>query len=172
MQIENVVVGPIETNCYILSIDDDVIVIDPGDEYNKIKDVIGNRSVIGVIVTHHHFDHVGALSYFDKKIVYDFNNLDEGIHEIGKFKFEVIYTPGHKSDLISIYFSDIKVLFVGDFIFYESIGRTDLETGNMREMKESILKTKIFDDDVVIYPGHGPSTTFKHERMYNYYFKG
>ena len=63
---------------------------------------------------------MGAVYDLVKKyhvIVYDNNNLSEGINQIGKFKFEVIYTPGHKDDLITIYFKQFKAMFCGDFIF-------------------------------------------------------
>lgn len=170
MNIEIVNVGMLSTNCYILSIDNHVLIIDPGDEYEKIIKCVGSRIIDGVLITHSHFDHIGAKDKFDKKLIYDFNNLKEGINTLGKFEFEVIYTPGHKEDSISFYFDKEKSLFCGDFIFYEAIGRTDFDGGNELDMKESIKKTKRFDDDVTIYPGHGVKTTFKHERMYNLYF--
>ena len=69
MKIERVVVGLLETNCYILSKNNKCIVLDPGDEYDKIIDTIGNKEIIGVIITHHHFDHIGALNNFDKNTV-------------------------------------------------------------------------------------------------------
>ena len=75
MNIETVVVGPLQTNCYIISKNNKCIVIDPGDEYNKIKSVIGNKEVAGVIVTHYHFDHIGALSNFNKNLILDRSNL-------------------------------------------------------------------------------------------------
>lgn len=77
MQIDRVIVGELQTNCYILSIDNECIVIDPGDEYNKIKNYIGDKKVVGVIITHHHFDHIGALNSFDKSLVLDKSNLKE-----------------------------------------------------------------------------------------------
>lgn len=169
MNIEIVKVGFLETNCYILSIQDHVLVIDPGDDYDKINEVINNRVIDGVLITHNHFDHIGALDMFDSNLVYDFNNLKEGKITLGKFSFEVIYNPGHKEDSISFYFDD-KYLFSGDFIFYESIGRTDLKGGNMNDMINSIKNTKRYNDNVIIYPGHGISTTFSHEREYNEYF--
>ena len=170
MDIETVVVGILNTNCYILSKNNHVLVIDPGDEYDKINSTINGRTIDGVIITHSHFDHIGCVNDFPKDLIYDFNNLKEGINKLGEFEFEVIYTPGHKEDSISIYFDNDQVLFVGDFIFYESIGRTDLGGGDNHLMMESIKKTKRFDDNVVIYPGHGESTTFHHERLYNPYF--
>lgn len=156
MRIEIVKVGYLETNCYILSIDNKVLVIDPGDEIDKIKGVIKNREVIGCIITHYHFDHIGALKYFDK--VYDINNLTEGINVIGPFTFEVIYTPGHKEDCISIYFKDEKIMFVGDFIFKDGIGRTDLNDGDINQMINSLKKISKYDHDIIIYPGHGDKT--------------
>lgn len=170
MKVESVVVGDLETNCYILSKDNHVLVIDPGDDYDRIKEVIKNRDIDGVLITHSHFDHVGALYNFDENIVYDFYNLDEGIHTIGNFNFEALTTPGHKSDSISFYFSEIDSIFVGDFIFYESVGRTDMETGNIEEMFDSIRKTSKYSDSTKIYPGHGRNTTFEHERKNNMYF--
>ncbi len=170
MNIEIIKVGMLSTNCYVLSKDNHVLIIDPGDEYEKIMKCVNNRVIDGVLITHSHFDHIGAKERFDKELIYDFNNLKEGIIKIGKFEFEVIYTPGHKEDSISFYFDKDKILFCGDFLFHESIGRTDLEGGNEEDMIKSINKTKRFDDDVTIYPGHGVKTTFKHERMYNLYF--
>lgn len=170
MNIDIVKVGILETNCYILTKDEHIIIIDPGAEYEKIISKVNGKKIDGVLITHHHFDHVGALDRFNKDIIYDFNNLPEGETNIGKFSFETIYTPGHKEDSISFYFSEEKALFCGDFIFFESIGRTDLEGGNIIKMKESIKLTDRFSDDVTIYPGHGCKTTFSHERKYNVFF--
>ena len=170
MNIETVIVGELQTNCYIISKDNHVLVIDPGDEYDKIISTINNRIIDGVLITHHHFDHVGALPNFDENIIYDKSNLDEGIHNIGIFAFEVIYNPGHKGDSVS-YLFDNKYLFCGDFIFYESIGRTDFEDGNILDMYNSLKATNRYNDDVIIYPGHGRNTNFKHERKYNVFLK-
>lgn len=152
MNLEVVKVGILKTNCYILSIDNNVIVIDPGDEYDKIKKVIKNKNVIGVIVTHNHFDHIGALKYFNN--IYDYNNLKEGINKIGKFTFEVINTPGHTDDSICLYFKEDNIMFVGDFIFENSIGRTDLG-GNINDMVNSLKKISKYNRNIIIYPGHG-----------------
>ena len=105
MKIERLVVGPIETNCYLLHKEKHVLVIDPGEEAHKIIEHIGNDMVDGIVITHHHFDHVGALEELKEKYsvpVYDFYNLKEGIQTIGHFTFHVLYTPGHKEDLIVV----------------------------------------------------------------------
>ena len=56
------------------------------------------------------------------------------------FKFKCIYTPGHSKDSVTFYFEEEKIMFVGDFIFKDSIGRCDLPGGSESEMKESINK--------------------------------
>ena len=163
MKIDKVVVGPLETNCYILNINNKCLVIDPGDEYNKIKKIIADNEVIGVIVTHHHFDHVGALKYFDKSLLLDKNNLEEKEYNIFGFNFEIIYTPGHKEDSITIYFKKENIMFTGDFIFKGTIGRMDLPGGNYKDMLKSLNKIKNYSMNITIYPGHGATTMLCNE---------
>ena len=77
MKINKIVTGILEENCYIININNDVLIIDPGDDYDRIKKAIGNKKVLGVLITHNHFDHVGALQYFKNIKVYTYNNLEE-----------------------------------------------------------------------------------------------
>ena len=173
MKIEKVSVGYLEENCYVVSIDNKCLVIDPGDEANKIINLIGNKEVQAILITHNHFDHIGAIKELVDKYkveVYDYNNLKEGINTIGNFTFEVIYNPGHTTDSVSYYFKKEKIMFVGDFVFEGTVGRCDLEGGNIHEMKQSIEKLKQIQDDITLYPGHGIETTLNEEKMYNPYF--
>lgn len=128
LKVEIVKVGYLETNCYLLEKSGKVLVIDPGDEFYKIKKAIGEKDVVGVVITHYHDDHIGALEElldeFDVD-TYDVENLAEGKCSIGEFEFECIRTPGHKEDAISLYFEKEKMLFSGDFIFHGTIGRWD-----------------------------------------------
>ena len=170
MEIKTLIVGPLQTNCYLLKKDNDVLIIDPGSDADKIKESI-KGNVIAILLTHHHFDHIGALAELEKFYdvpVYDFNSLEEGKHKVKKFNFDVIYTPGHTNDSVTYYFKDDKIMFVGDFIFKNSIGRTDLG-GNMAEMINSINKIKKYPKDIKLYPGHGNSTTLGYEKENNYY---
>ena len=172
MEVKRIIVGPIRTNCYILNKDKECLIIDPGDEAERIKKEITNK-VIGILITHHHFDHVGALEElkdFYQVPVYDYNNLKEKNYKIGNFNFEVLYTFGHTSDSITFYFKDDKKMFGGDFIFKNSIGRTDLPTGNMKDMLKSIEKLKKYNDNIIIYPGHGENTDLNYEKENNVYF--
>ena len=161
MKVDRVIVGDLQTNCYILSIDNDVLIIDPGDEYEKIIDKVYGKNILGILITHRHFDHIGALKYFDN-VIYEYKNLSEKEYNIGKFKFNVIYTPGHTKDSVCYYFKDENTLFTGDFIFKDGIGRTDLG-GNSIDMINSLNKIKFLKGDTLVYPGHGDSTYLKNE---------
>jgi glyoxylase-like metal-dependent hydrolase (beta-lactamase superfamily II) len=92
--------------------------------------------------------------------------------KLNKSKVEIIKTPGHSPGGTCFYIKDLKAIFTGDTIFFESIGRTDLWGGDAKQLLDSI-KTKIFtlDDDVEIFPGHGPSTTVGHEKKFNPFLK-
>lgn len=170
MKINRIVVGALRENCYILTNDFKVIIIDPGDEYKKIKEEIKNKEVLAVLITHHHFDHVGSLNELLEE--YDIPLYDDGTKEkeikMGPFEFEIIKTKGHTDDSVTFYFKKENVMFTGDFLFKESIGRTDLG-GNIFDMKESIEKIKNYQD-VTIYPGHGEKTTLSYEIKHNPYF--
>ena len=159
MDIKVIKVGPLETNCYILTIDNECLIIDPGDDFQKIKEAVDDKKVIGCLVTHFHQDHIEALeevvSYYDVEI---------NQSKYGKFKYEIIETPGHTFDSKTFYFKEINTMFTGDFIFKSSIGRTDLG-GNDNDMKQSLEDFKKYDDDIIIYPGHGPKTTLGEEKI-------
>lgn len=175
MEVKKVVVGSLQTNCYLLINDDKCLIIDPGDEAEKIKEEISNKTVVGILITHHHFDHVGALNNlkeFYQTKVYDYHNLEEINYNIENFSFEVIYTLGHTDDSVTYYFKDYNIMFVGDFIFKGSIGRTDLPTGDINNMEESLNKIKNYHDNIKIFPGHGDETTLGYERDNNYFLIG
>ena len=165
MKIEKIEVGYLDTNCYILKKDDECIINDPGDEFKKIKQAVGDRKVVGVLVTHFHQDHIEALeevlSYYDAEL----NKVNSK-----KFEYEVIETPGHTNDSRTYYFKKINTMFTGDFIFYHSIGRTDLG-GSNKDMKDSLEMIKKYPDKTILYPGHGPSTTLGEEKsLFSLYY--
>ncbi|MFN0215929.1 MAG: MBL fold metallo-hydrolase [Saprospiraceae bacterium] len=89
----------------------------------------------------------------------------------GETRLKVLFTPGHSPASISFYCESDNFVLSGDVLFYESIGRTDLPGGNHSTLIHSI-KTQIFTlpDETVVLPGHGPSTTVRHEREYNPFF--
>ena len=61
MEINKVVTGYLDENCYIISKDNNCLIVDPGDDYPDILKAVGDKKVLAVLITHSHFDHIGAL---------------------------------------------------------------------------------------------------------------
>lgn len=172
MKIEVLKVGYLNTNCYILKIKSKCLIIDPGDDYELIKNAIIGFEVLAILVTHSHFDHIGALEKL--KSIYNvevlaYENVIEKNYNIGPFEFKIIFNPGHSNDSISFYFEKEKVMFVGDFVFKNTIGRCDLKGGDMNQMYKSINSLKKYTN-VILYPGHGDMTNLEYEKENNPYF--
>lgn len=174
MKIKKIITGVLDENCYVLIKNNTVIIIDPGDDYQNIQEAIGDNKVLAVLITHSHFDHIGALRNFLTKRsikIFKKSSLEEKEYTIGDFKFQCIYTPGHSKDSVSFFFEENNCMFVGDFIFKESIGRTDLPGGDSNDMKASLNKLLTFDESITLYPGHDEETTLKYEKEHNPYLK-
>lgn len=94
------------------------------------------------------------------------------LYTIGNFSFTVVPTPGHSWGSVSFIFSSEETIFSGDALFKETIGRTDLPTGNFDELITGI-RQELFTqpNHFAVYPGHGHSTTIAHEKNFNSYFK-
>lgn len=173
MEIKKVVTGALDENCYLLIKNGSCLVIDPGADYNKIREEIGDNKVLGVLITHSHFDHIGALRNFLTKRsikIFKRSNLEEKEYTLGDFKFKCIHTPGHSKDSVTFYFEEDNAMFVGDFIFEGSIGRVDLPGGSKSDMDESLKNFLSFEEDFTLYPGHGDKTTLNKEKETNPYF--
>ncbi len=173
MNLDIIKVGLFQTNCYIISNNNKVLIVDPGDEADKIKNKVGKKEVVGILLTHSHMDHVGALdeivNYYQTK-VYNNTNLVVGNNNVDIFNFEVRINKGHTNDSISFIFKELNAMFSGDFVFKLSIGRTDLG-GNDIDMMNSInaLLDSELPKELIIYPGHGDKTTLKFEKENNPY---
>jgi hydroxyacylglutathione hydrolase len=88
--------------------------------------------------------------------------------EFGRTRLQILFTPGHSPGSVSFYSAESGWVLAGDVLFWESIGRTDLPGGHYDTLIDSI-RTQLFTlpDETVVYPGHGPATTIRHERSYN-----
>lgn len=85
---------------------------------------------------------------------------------------QVIGTPGHTVGGVCYYFPDEGILFSGDTLFRESVGRSDFPGGNTLHLIASVKRLMELPDDVKVYPGHGDATTIGHERVFNPYCRG
>ena len=93
---------------------------------------------------------------------------DRDVVTIGDVTLQVLHTPGHSPGGVSFYSATGGVVFCGDVLFAEGIGRTEFPGSSPEELVRSI-RERLFTlpDDTVVYPGHGPSTTIGHERRFN-----
>jgi glyoxylase-like metal-dependent hydrolase (beta-lactamase superfamily II) len=98
---------------------------------------------------------------------------DNGSFSVGAFQFELLFTPGHAPDHLSLYFKDDQIVIAGDALFKQSVGRTDLYKGSSDLLKKSI-KEKLYSlpGETTVYPGHGPTTTIGEEMRSNPFVKG
>lgn len=115
------------------------------------------------------FDSAAAFSFILKEVVSPDAFIDEGdVIELGADPLQVIYTPGHADGSICLYSEADKFVITGDALFKDSIGRTDLPTGDYEVLNKNI-KEKLFTlpPDTIVYPGHGAATTIGDELMNN-----
>ncbi len=198
--LESILVGEMGVNAYIVAdpASKDALIIDPGADYPKIKKIIDKYSLKPkyIINTHGHGDHIGADDKFNLPVLIHrldgeflsspIKNLsayfgfslkmpkperfleDKEKIEIGSIALEVIHTPGHTPGSICLKYGNI--LFSGDTLFYEGVGRSDFPDSNEKDLFKSI-KEKLFtlSNETIVYPGHGSKTTIGHERKNNHF---
>jgi hydroxyacylglutathione hydrolase len=98
---------------------------------------------------------------------------DGEIYKVGNLSFTVIHCPGHTPGHVVLFEAKERKVFVGDCLFAGSIGRTDLPGGSYEQLMDSIMnKILPLGDDVVVYSGHGVTTSIGHERRTNPFLDG
>ncbi|MFC1676293.1 MBL fold metallo-hydrolase [Planctomycetota bacterium] len=99
--------------------------------------------------------------------------LEDGrIIELAHLKLKVLHTPGHTPGGICLYAENDNIVFVGDTLFADSVGRTDFPKGSMTDLINAIKqKLCTLPDETVVHPGHGPSTTIAREKAHNQYLR-
>jgi len=187
MKIIKTQTGPIQTNTYLFECGDAVAVVDPGAESSKIlalADNKFNKPIKFVLLTHAHWDHVGAVIDLQKQgaKVYmhedDMQNLErdfipdvllKGGEELslGNQTISVLHTPGHTAG--SVVYKTLDTIFSGDTLFRREIGRCDFPTGNFNTMKKTLAMLFALKGDYRVLPGHGEETTLESERKENPY---
>jgi len=176
MKIKKIVVGGLESNCYVLQSKKIGLIIDPGDEAQKIIDAAQEIEIKLILATHRHFDHITALQRV-KKVVkadaaihpldwvdgFDLKLNDGQVIEFGDEALRVIHTPGHTPG--GCCFLVGLNLFSGDTLFPNGPGNTMFPGGDERAILRSIReKLMVLPDETVVYPGHGLETTIGKER--------
>ena len=207
MEPRRLTVGAFQSNCYVLGpgADGTVLVIDPGAEADRIRDVIDatGGELAAILLTHAHLDHVGAVAAikqrFDAPIYLHPSDLplyesavvqgaafglvveappppDIEFHhgdivDFGPFRFEVRHTPGHSPGSVTLVAE--QGAFVGDCVFAGSIGRTDLEGGDLETLLAAIVKEILsLPVQTRLFSGHGPETTVAAEAATNPFLVG
>ncbi len=187
MEIKIQPMGQTQTNCYIVTIDNKDLIIDPG--MGATTWVLNNTTnPVAILNTHGHYDHVWSNTELKEKLkiplyiskddafmlekcVLGQNppsskadvlvNGDEEL-TIEGIKVQYRHFPGHTPGNSIIEIED--VWFSGDFLFQQSIGRWDFPFSSGKDMAKSLEKAIKIEGDFTVYPGHGMSTTLKQEQ--------
>ena len=204
LNIKTLPLGSYQTNCYLVWAkgSSTCTVIDPGYEAECVLEKTAELglTVDAVLLTHGHFDHVGAVeelvqktgcalwmhegdysqfknpttAYFYPLANCDFTEVqfcEEGeCITAGGLTFTVMATPGHTYGSVCYQCED--ALFCGDTLFAGSCGRIDLPGGDRAAMLLSLERLAEMKEDIRIFPGHGGSSTLANEQESNPYLKG
>lgn len=193
--IDTLTLGDYQTNCYIVRAEGSgsCAVVDPGYEAKAVLAFCRAKglTIEGILLTHGHFDHVGAVKEIRKETgcrVYlcadDFRmpmGLTAGPLEptdtpedgdeitLAGLTFTVLHTPGHTAG--SVCYVTEEAMFSGDTLFRDACGRVDLPTGSWTAMLSSLKRLYESGYEGPVYPGHGEATDMAAERRWNPYMR-
>lgn len=176
--------GQLNNNCYVL-VDNTAnsgIIIDPGEGCGEVLVFCRELKVEYILVTHCHWDHVANLSELRsltkaKVVVHqdetcwlpvkpDVVIKEDGPLGWGEKIISVIHNPGHSPGGLSYLVAGY--VFTGDTLMAGLVGPTEIPGSNRQQLIQSV-KQKLFtlEEDLVVYPGHGPATTIGYEKTHN-----
>ena len=177
LRIVRIETAPYGTNAYIVVCEttgESVLIDAPGDP-DKILDGLEDTHPVCLLITHRHMDHTGALEILKNELnisvaahVEDAEHLpieaemllEEGnIISFGNITLDVLHTPGHTPG--SVCFKDSNVLLAGDTIFPGGPGKTKTPEDFRQIIRSLEQKIFVLPDEVIIYPGHGETTSVK-----------
>ena len=196
MKLVTMALGAYQTNCYMICAEDSAkcVVIDPGYEPQRVLTQAATlgKTIEAILLTHGHFDHVGAVRDIAAEtdcdvyicpedlsmppqmtagpLYYTHTYTEGDVLNLAGLQIRVIRTPGHTQGSVCLLVED--AMFSGDTLFEGSCGRTDLPGGDWTQILQSLKRLKELNRDYKVYPGHGGSTTLAEERMYNPYMRG
>ena len=195
MNFKTLPLGAYQTNCYIVWGENSstCAVIDPGYEAETVLAEAKRlgKSIEAVLLTHGHFDHVGAVRDIAAetgcKVYLCENDLSmppqltagplyytdlygEGdTITLAGLSFKVLHTPGHTPGSVCLQCEDS--IFSGDTLFWGSCGRTDLPGGSWATIQKSLKRLAALSGNFKVYPGHGDTTQLSFERKMNPYMQ-
>ena len=175
----------VDNNVWLIGDDAEVIVIDPAHDPQAIREAIGQREVMAVLLTHGHDDHIRAAAQFSDEVdaplflnpedqmlwdaVYPERDIDAEIHEGDSFTvagttLTALHTPGHSPGSTCFYSEDLGVLFSGDTLFNGGPGATGRSYSSFETIIDSIRsKLLTLPAETVVNTGHGAATTIGDE---------
>ena len=192
--VRRIPVGVLQVNCYLVAQGDQALVVDPGDEPQKLIDTIDELHLkpVGILLTHAHVDHIRGVSdvaaryglavwcHPGDRALYaspanailpwipaaeDLPELSDNPPALDGAPYTVISTPGHTPGSVCFHFPESRVLLTGDTLFKGPHGRTDFSGGCEQDIHDSTrLKLYTLPEATVVYPGHMEQTTIGDEK--------
>jgi glyoxylase-like metal-dependent hydrolase (beta-lactamase superfamily II) len=176
----------VDNNVWVIGNDDECVVIDAPHSVDAILDVVGDRKVVAILLTHAHDDHCRVVLDLRERAsapvhlhpedrplwelthgteIWNRHLFDEQVLNVAGTPIHVLHTPGHSPGAVSFYLPDLGCVFTGDTLFNGGPGATGRSYSDRSTLEHSI-RAQLFalPDDTVVHTGHGEDTTIGAER--------